>query len=531
MGCSTNVTVHTYTVSYCSLNQIPNKPNLFMIEQIAEEEIEKVEGAKFLDQCGQNQEIEIKNFLERDKFKTNTIFYIFLRKEPIIRNYSQSINYQPFHLTNLFRIILLATEKANSFPNTIIEKKTQDLTYYDYNKKIINFEDMKEKLDQANNPNISNDNISLDDVEVIYEDGDEINEKDNEIIVCEDINKDSLDYIMNKYKDGNNIINSIKVFTSKIDKLSIFVKIMKFLEDKNIKKFSFYDNNTSVDFEGWDSISEFLEYDYAIRYVDLHNSNINDNQLSIIIRSLSDKRIRLLNLSKNLITIEGAKTISDFLKNNKTLLRLNLSYNSKNHFKAEAIKIIMDSLNGNPNIQLIDFSEMQLTGCGECIGKFINKSESIQSVILKNVRLNAIDFKNIFENIKNNKSIKEINISMNDMGGEKGLQYIAEAIKENKSLETIRMDKININNENYKVIFDAIEKNKKISTYSVSYNSNIKPKTMLDFFIKQMHVKTLHYEPFNKNSNEDRNKELTLEEKKLFEKFKSERPDMKIIYK
>ena len=177
MGCSTNVTVHTYTVSYCSLNQIPNKPNLFMIEQIAEEEIEKVEGAKFLDQCGQNQEIEIKNFLERDKFKTNTIFYIFLRKEPIIRNYSQSINYQPFHLTNLFRIILLATEKANSFPNTIIEKKTQDLTYYDYNKKIINFEDMKEKLDQANNPNISNDNISLDDVEVIYEDGDEINEK------------------------------------------------------------------------------------------------------------------------------------------------------------------------------------------------------------------------------------------------------------------------------------------------------------------------------------------------------------------
>ena len=404
MGCSTNVTVHTYTVSYCSLNQIPNKPNLFMIEQIAEEEIEKVEGAKFLDQCGQNQEIEIKNFLERDKFKTNTIFYIFLRKEPIIRNYSQSINYQPFHLTNLFRIILLATEKANSFPNTIIEKKTQDLTYYDYNKKIINFEDMKEKLDQANNPNISNDNISLDDVEVIYEDGDEINEKDNEIIVCEDINKDSLDYIMNKYKDGNNIINSIKVFTSKIDKLSIFVKIMKFLEDKNIKKFSFYDNNTSVDFEGWDSISEFLDHDYAIRYVDLHNSNINDNQLSIIIRSLSDKRIRLLNLSKNLITIEGAKTISDFLKNNKTLLRLNLSYNSKNHFKAEAIKIIMDSLNGNPNIQLIDFSEMQLTGCGECIGKFINKSESIQSVILKNAQLNAIDFKNIFENIKNNKS-------------------------------------------------------------------------------------------------------------------------------
>ena len=70
-----------------------------------------------------------------------------------------------------------------------------------------------------------------------------------------------------------------------------------------------------------------------------------------------------------------------------------------------------------------------------------------------------------------------------------------------------------------------------ITHYTVNYNSKIKPKIMLNFFMKQMHVKTLEYEPYDKTNDEDKNKELTLEEKKLFEKFKTERPDMELIYK
>ena len=46
-----------------------------------------------------------------------------------------------------------------------------------------------------------------------------------------------------------------------------------------------------------------------------------------------------------------------------------------------------------------------------------------------------------------------------------------------------------------------------------------------------MHVKNLVYEPYDKNNPEDRNKELSLDEKKIFDKFKAERPDMKIINK
>ena len=174
---------------------------------------------------------------------------------------------------------------------------------------------------------------------------------------------------------------------------------------------------------------------------------------------------------------------------------------------------------------------MNLTGAGKYIGKFFSTNKSLEILKLRNSNLNVLDFKNIFENITNNSIIREIDISFNDMGGDKSLQYISNAIKENKSLTCLKIDKININNDNYQIIFDGIEKNKNINTYTINYNSKIKPRIMLSFFIKQMQVKNLEYVPYDKNNNEDKNKELTLEEKKLFEKFKIERPDMKFIYK
>ena len=546
MGCSSSPSVSTYNVSYCSLNPIIGNKNTFRIELLAEEEIEKKEGEKFLNQIGKNNDMEITKFLERDKYKTNSIFYYFLREEPVIKNLSQSLNFQPYNLSKLFKIVILATEKAVGIPNQIIEKKTRKLSHIKFKEEQINFDDLKQKIEEAKDPNLTKNNIPLEDQEQVkYEEGEEIIENNNEIIISNEINKDILNYVVNKFdnwKEMNNLknyeeekdidsINSVKIFSSSIESISNFIKLMNYLKEKDIQSFSFYENNINNEFEGWDSISEFLDENYSIRCLDLHKNAITDSHLCDLIRSLCDKRIRILNLSENNITFEGVKIISDFLKNNKTLQKLNLSHNSQNYFKAEGVKYIIEALVDNQNIKWIDFSNMQLTGCGEYIGKFLTDNNSIENIILRNVQLNAIDFKNIFDNIKNHKVIKLIDISMNDMGGDKSLQYIADGIKENNSLNSLKMDKININNNNYQIIFDAIEKNKNISCYSVNHNSKIKPKIMLEFFIKQKHVKTLYYEPFDKNDPEDRKKELSLDDKKLFEKFKTERPDMKIVYK
>ena len=529
MGCSSPAEVQTFNVFYCSLNPVLSKKNTFKIELIAQEEIEKIEGAKLINQLGKSNDSDITRFLEREKFQNNTLFYFFLRKEPVIKNFSQSLYYQPFNLSKLFKIVLLSIDNAENIPSQIIEKQTKDLTYYKFEGQEINFDDLKERINEMNNPNITKDNLSFDDNN-IYKAGEDILVDEDEIILCDEINKESLNSVKENLAKGDKI-KSVKIFNTQIENISLFIQIIGCFKDRNIQKFAFFDNTLNIDFDGWESICQFFDNNYSIRFVDLHNSNIYDNHLVDILRSLSDKRIRLLNLSKNFITIDGAKSIGDFIRNNRTLQRLILSQNNQNNFKSEGVKIITESLMSNPNIKLIDFSYMHLTGCGQHIGNFISNCKSIESIILKDVKLNAIDFKNIFESIKNSKSLKEIDVSMNDMGGDKSLQYIADSIKVNKSLDTLKIDKININNDNYQIIFDAIENAKNITTYSINYNSNIRPKIVLDFFIRQRHVKTLYYEPFDKNNNEDRKKELTLDDKKLFEKIKNERSDMKFIYK
>ena len=558
MGCSSSDSSN-YIIEYCCLYKVGGKENIYKIKSIGEENVLKIDGKKFIDQMGKdNNSPEINEFLTRSNFKTHTIFYFFLRGEPIIKNYEQSTKYFPYNLPLLSKVILLNTENEKNYSNLSVENKTKSITENNFIGSLVDFSDLEKIMKDANNSIITKDSLSLSDEDI--DEGEYIKENGGELIICEEVNEETFKRITEKFKNeqddsiyleknvetSNNIINNInntndkgkgnkikvvKIINSYLEDLVSFSKIMKFISNKNIKKFIFIENNINADFEGWDAISSFFEENYILRYLDLHSANIYDYNLKDMMRALFDKRIRFLNLSENFITSEGAKDISEFLKNNKTLQKLNLSRNAQCQFKKEGVKYILDGLILNKNIESIDFSFMNLTGCGEDIGNFITHNKSIENIILKNVLLNINDFKNIFIPVKNSKTLKEIDISMNDMGGDKSLLYIADALKENCSLESIKMDQININDDNYHIIFEAIEQNKTITKYSINYNSNIKPKIVINFFIKQKHVKYLEYQPFDKENPHDKNKELSLEEKKLFEKFHTERPDMKIIYK
>ena len=546
MGCGDSRSL-SYFVYYCRLDPIKERKNAFKVNKISEEKITKIEGTKFLNQIGHNKDAIITEFLNRPNFQTNTVFYCYVGEEPIIKSFSQMSNFAPSNSPTLSKIVLLSTDKAD-IPNQIIEKRTEDLEFDKLINKEFNFNAVRSLLEAAKNPNLTKDSLSLKD-----DNDEEAEEKEDEIIISENVTKRTYTYVVSKFRNNkkndyiqineetspneeesssdNSKIKTIKIYSSKFEDLNIFYQILTYLHDKKIKKFIFFDNNISQDFEGWSEISNLFKVNYSLRFIDLHSSNIYDYDLNDIMRSLIDKRIRYLNLSENFITLNGVNVICDFLRHNRTIQRLNLSRNAQVQFKSEGVKNVVEALMSSESIDSLDFSYMNLTGCGESIGKFITKNKSIQSIILRSVQLNAVDFKNIFVPLKTNKLLKEIDISLNDMGGDKSLQYIADTIKENKTLTILKMDQINITNDNYQIIFNAIEQNKTINHYSVSYNSKLKPKIMLNFFIKQKQVKYLEYEPFDKDNPEDKKKELTLEEKKLFEKFKTERPDMELIYK
>lgn len=535
MGCGDSRSL-SYIVYYCRLDPIKERKNAFKVNKISEEKITKIEGTKFLNQIGHNKDAIITEFLNRPNFQTNTVFYCYVGEEPIIKSFSQMSNFAPSNSPTLSKIVLLSTDKAD-IPNQIIEKRTEDLEFDKLINKEFNFNAVRSLLEAAKNPNLTKDSLSLKD-----DNDEEAEEKEDEIIISENVTKRTYTYVVSKFRKNkkndyiqineetspneeesssdNSKIKTIKIYSSKFEDLNIFYQILTYLHDKKIKKFIFFDNNISQDFEGWSEISNLFKVNYSLRFIDLHSSNIYDYDLNDIMRSLIDKRIRYLNLSENFITLNGVNVICDFLRHNRTIQRLNLSRNAQVQFKSEGVKNVVEALMSSESIDSLDFSYMNLTGCGESIGKFITKNKSIQSIILRSVQLNAVDFKNIFVPLKTNKLLKEIDISLNDMGGDKSLQYIADTIKENKTLTILKMDQINITNDNYQIIFNAIEQNKTINHYSVSYNSKLKPKIMLNFFIKQKQVKYLEYEPFDKDNPEDKKKELTLEEKNCLKNSK-----------
>ena len=552
MGCCGAVPVNEvsifYTIELYTIKQTDKNFN-YTFQLITSEKIEKQQKTSLKDDIEGCTNEHISNILSNETLFENSLFYIYLAKNPIYKS-SQSIsNIYPYNHPTLIKIIIvLIDDVINNLSKEIIIQGIDGLTTFP--KGILNLEKIKEHFEQCQNPNITKDNISLSD--------DNSSENEDELIIEEDITENTLKVIfkflfqniqkLNTKIDNsdnisidsnfeneengteNNKIKKIIIQNSKFPDLYVFALLIKNLEKyKSLQKFGFNNNFINSDFEGWKNIESLLNKNYNIRILDLKSSSLNDLELERIIESIKDKRIRLLDLSENFLTVEGMKSLQNFLKLNKTLQRLYLQRNAVVQFKAEGVKYVCESLLNHPNILLLDFSYMELTGCGQYIGNLIKENKTLENLNVASCKLNIGDFKNICEPICNDKKLKKFNISFNDMGGNKSLEEIGKIIKINKSINEIHLDQMNLNMDNYNIILDAIKQNNTIKYYSLSYNHDLKPKIVLNFFLEKNDVDCLEYIPYNHDTHPT--KELTLEEKKILEKYKTEKPNLKIITK
>ena len=543
MGCCGSTSLSepslTYTVELYEI-QSADKSYSYKFEKRSSETIEKQEESTIendLNGCGNNL---ISNITSDATIQQNSMFYLYIGRDLIFKNYKDIYQILPYKYPTLVKIIVILINEAinDGIEKDLIKKGIELLD--NFPKGIINLEKIKEKYDISQNPNITNDNLNLSD--------DDNSENEDELIIDEeDITEKTLSeintYLFNPIDNEKNNGNDDDIFQNQKDKIKkivfqnckfpdiyTFSIILSNLEKyKNLKKFSFNNNYINSDFEGYSSIIQLLNNNYNIRIVDLKASSLNDYQLDKIVDSIKDKRLRSLDLSENFLTSEGMKFLSKFLKDNKTLQRLYVQRNAVIQFKAEGVKHICLNLLDHPNILLLDFSYMELTGCGEFIGQFLSENKTLEILNIISCKLNITDFKNICGPICNNKKLKKFSISQNDMGGIKSLEEVGKVIKNNKSIVEIHLAQMNLNMDNYQIIFDAIDNNKTIKHYDLSNNYDLKPKLVLNFFFKKHGIECLEYIPYNPEKHPG--KELTLEEKKLIEKFKNEKPEVKLITK
>ena len=543
--------------------------NTFLIREITKDTFEKEDGMTFIDCCLSSNDQTLSKMFTNKKIGEETLYYCYLRKIPVIKTYKTMKEFKPISFGQLTKIIILSTEEAlkQNISNALIKKQTKKIA--EMIGTIVDFTKIKEQMERALDPNITKDSLRLTDTEDKGE-GEEEEENEpaeNELFIEGVLNAKVLREVkatlfpnkirksergkeetgqstgidLKKKEDDiinideldnpdaeNKIINKVVIRNAKFPQLEVFTKLIKTISQfKGLKKFGFTNNFIDGEFEGWETILDFLINHYNIRWLDFHSSTIYDSHLPDMFKALKDTRIRYLDLSENFLSFHGTETIAKWLKTNKTLQRLYLQRNAVCQFKAEGVKKICEALKTSINIQILDFSFMDLTTCGVHIAELLKVSKSLKEVNVHCAKLNYGDFKAICRTLaQDNTTLETLDIGMNDMGGNKSLEEIANMLKTNKSLTAINLDQIGLTMDNYSIILDGIEANKTIEKFYFSFNSEVKPKIILNFFMKREGLKFLEYVPYNTELDKDRDKVLTLEEKKIIEKFSSSRPEV-----
>ena len=406
-------------------------------------------------------------------------------------NFTQELNQE---LSHIFF-------ESNS--NITIDKNS----YSPYEHLIYNISDDKKKGKKINHNNHSN--------------------KNNYIIIH---NKNRIPFEQRKCRDNiNKIIFDIKEFNIESTYyLKEFIDMI--INYKNLTQIKLGQNlnNSSIpnNLIFWKYLKKLFRENFNIRWVSLTSSSLDDNIIDIFLSSLLMKRIRYLNLSKNNLENKAMYFLNKFLIKNQTLSFLYLN-NNKN-ITVEGIKLITNALQMHPNLLKLDISNISLEGCGQFISLLLFENKCLKELNLRNTGLSKTDMNYIASKLIGDKAkLIYLDLGLNQSMDDEGLKEIGRIISNNKSLKFIGLDGLNLTMNNYLPIFEAIIKNRNIESYSLNNNSGLPFKGILNFFLKNQHIKEISIIPWDIEEENEENK-FTEDQIYALKKFHYKAPNINI---
>ena len=226
-------------------------------------------------------------------------------------------------------------------------------------------------------------------------------------------------------------------------------------------------------------INDSLQSNTKLQSLKLKNMTIEGGELiSEIVRT--NKTLQRLDLSNDALFDDGAVTISDGLKNNTTLLEINISHNNitnkgtKNITEAIQVNTILKKLNLSHNI-LSDDGATLISSCLKCNKSLLELNISHNGITDKGT-------KEIAEAIEINSTLQNIDISKNHISVE-GLLYFMKAVKNNCTLQVVNTTHNNVTRSGFRSIKQCIENLHQIKFYAswneISWNRKIKEPVLM----------------------------------------------------
>lgn len=166
---------------------------------------------------------------------------------------------------------------------------------------------------------------------------------------------------------------------------------------------------------------------YSDNRMDLCKMVVGPNNICKLTESLkNNEHIKHFLLGNNIINLEGAKAVSNFIKNqNFNKCKIQTWYLAGNELNSESIKLIAEELKNDIYCESLWLKRNPIGVIGsKYLGEMLKENKHIKILDLHNTGLFDEGIKNIFENLQSNSSLRKIYLDANGITS-KGIDYIA----------------------------------------------------------------------------------------------------------
>ena len=214
-------------------------------------------------------------------------------------------------------------------------------------------------------------------------------------------------------------------------------------------------------------ITEAIKVNKTLLKLDALGTKIHEDFISDCLKI--NKSLKELNISKNEITSNGAQEIATAIRVNTTLEKLDLSCNEISN---DGVRFISDGLNNyNNSLQELNISKNKITSEGaKYIGDAIRVNTTLEKLDLSCNSVSDDGAAAISDSLQLNKSLQELNMSRNEITSE-GTKKIAQVIHMNTTLKHLDLSINKIGDDGAKFISDGLKSNTSLQELNISYNN------------------------------------------------------------
>ena len=234
---------------------------------------------------------------------------------------------------------------------------------------------------------------------------------------------------------------------------------------------SFYYEGNFLPSSVTENLVECLLNNTKITYLFLGNNQLNDDSMQILGFLLQNNNyIQSLHINYNNFTTKGISTLFSLFNAKIHIIELNLS---NNKITQKALNIIFEHLKNKSTIKSLNLSynNFSKNSTNEIISNYFEKNDNIKNINLAVCHI-GLGTKKLLNSLINHKELTTVDLSVNDIGGNKEIfEIMSNCLKNDCYIKNLYLDGNFINDKDFeKLINDGIQYNQTLNLLSLKSN-------------------------------------------------------------